>query len=68
MPQKVPGCAPAIEAFLLGTYILSCINEPYAYSELCQTSYVELFIKIINGWRSLTIFAKNFILNEGLVW
>ena len=36
-----------------------------AYSEACQTSKMELFAKTINGWKSLTIFAKISILD---VW
>ena len=36
-----------------------------AYSEHCQTSKMELFEKIIEGFESLTIFEKHSILN---VW
>ena len=32
------------------------------YSELSQTSKMELFVKIVNGVQSLNIFAKSFIL------
>ena len=35
------------------------------YSEPCQTSKMELFLKIINGRKPLTIFAKSSILD---VW
>ena len=33
-----------------------------AYTEPCQTSKLELFGKIANGWKQLTIFAKSSIL------
>ena len=35
------------------------------YSELCQISKMESFAKIVNGFQSLTIFAKRYILD---VW
>ena len=31
-----------------------------AHSELCQTSKIEIFVEIVNGFGSLTIFAKSF--------
>ena len=34
-----------------------------AYSKSCQTSKMEHFAKIVNGQKSLTIFAKGFILD-----
>ena len=34
-----------------------------AYSEPCQTPKIELFVKIVSGWKLLTIFAKSFILD-----
>ena len=33
------------------------------YSEPCQTSEIELFGNIINGFQMVTIFAKSSILN-----
>ena len=36
-----------------------------AYSEPCQTSKIESFAKIVNGFMPLTIFAKRSILD---VW
>ena len=36
-----------------------------AYSEHCQTSKMELFAKIVNSWKPLSIFAKSSILD---VW
>ena len=33
-----------------------------AYSELCQTSKMEILAKIVNGLKSLILFAKNSIL------
>ena len=36
-------------------------DTPEAYSEPCQTSKMELFVKMINGWKPLTIFAKSSI-------
>ena len=32
--------------------------HPKMYSEPCQVSKVELFAKIVNGWKPLIIFAK----------
>ena len=36
--------------------------ESETYSELCQTSKVESFAKIVNGFKKITIFKRNFIL------
>ena len=36
-----------------------------AYPELSQTSKTELLVKVVNGWKPLTIFPKRSILN---VW
>ena len=36
--------------------------ESKAYSELCQTSKVEYFAKIVNGFKKITIFKRNSIL------
>ena len=33
------------------------------YSEPSQTSKMELFVKVVQGWSPLTISAKNFIIN-----
>ena len=33
--------------------------ESEAYSELCQTSKVESFAKIVNGFKKITIFKRN---------
>ena len=33
--------------------------ESEAYSELCQTSKVESFAKIINSFKKITIFKRN---------
>ena len=41
------------------------IDCPEAHSETCQTSKVERFAKIVHGFSSLTIFARNSILD---VW
>ena len=35
--------------------------ESEAYSELCQTSKVESFAKIVNGFKKITIFKRNSI-------
>ena len=35
------------------------IEVSEAYSEPCQTSKMDVFAKIINGWKQLTIFMKN---------
>ena len=37
--------------------------ESEAYSELSQTSKVEFFAKIVNSFKMITIFKKNFILD-----
>ena len=47
---------------------LNCIKSWYylmaeAYLKLCQTSKMELFVKIWNGFQLLTIFVKRSILN-----
>ena len=34
-----------------------------AYSELSQTSKVEFFAKVVNSFKMITIFKKNFILD-----
>ena len=44
---------------------LSDASITEAYSEHCQTSRMERFMKIVNGQKPLTIFAKCSILN---VW
>ena len=36
--------------------------ESEAYSELCHTSKVEHFAKIVNGFKKITIFERNSIL------
>ena len=36
--------------------------ESEAYSELCQTSKVESFAKIVNGFKKITIFKRNSVL------
>ena len=33
------------------------------YNETIQTSKIELFVKLVNGWKPLIIFAKRFILD-----
>ena len=38
------------------------IKNSEAYSEARQTSKLEFFVKIVNGWKSFTIFVKNIIL------
>ena len=36
--------------------------ESEAYSELCQTSKVEYFAEIVNGFKKITIFKRNSVL------
>ena len=36
--------------------------ESEAYSELCQTFKVEYFAKIVNGFKKITIFKRNSVL------
>ena len=51
-----------------GFFILFCFCKLFgwmkkdAYSEPCQTSKMELFAKIVNGWKPLTVFTKRFLL------
>ena len=33
------------------------------YNETIQTSKIEPFVKLVNGWKPLIIFAKRFILD-----
>ena len=35
--------------------------ESKAYSELCQTSKVDSFVKIVNDFKKITIFKRNYI-------
>ena len=37
-----------------------------AYSESIQTSWMEFFVKIVNGYQPLTIFEKSSILDVSL--
>ena len=37
--------------------------ESQVYNETIQTSKIELFVKLLNGWKPLIIFAKRFILD-----
>ena len=37
--------------------------HPEAYSQPCQTSEMERFVKIVNNFQLLTIFAKHSILD-----
>ena len=43
--------------------IFSVAQGVEAYSQPSRTSKIELFAKIVNGFQSLTIFAKSFILD-----
>ena len=36
--------------------------ESQTYSELCQKSKVESFGKIVNGFKKITIFKRNYVL------
>ena len=38
------------------------MTELEAYSELCQTSKVDSFAKIVKGFKKITISNRNFIL------
>ena len=39
------------------------LNSAEVYSEPCQSSKIECYAKIVNGWQQLTIFAKHSILD-----
>ena len=41
----------------------SNLSNPEINSELCQTSKMECFVKIVSGLKPLTFFAKDFILD-----
>ena len=41
------------------------VSIPEMYSGLFQTSKMKIFVKIVNGWKSLSIFPKSSILD---VW
>ena len=41
------------------------VGSTEAYLKPCQTSKMERFAKIVNGWKPLTIFGKYFIID---VW
>ena len=43
------------------TFLQSLGAETYA--EACQTSNMELFAKIVKGWKPVTIFIKSTIFN-----
>ena len=49
-------------AILQNCYIVKSFSD--AYSEPSRTSKMELFAKIVNGWKLLTIFAKSSILRS----
>ena len=44
-------------------FIIIIIQYPEAYSEPTQTSKMKPFVKIVNGFVSLTIFSKSSVLN-----
>ena len=43
-----------------------CWQNAKAFSEHCQTSKMDLFVKIVNGWKQLAIFAKSSIIDVQL--
>ena len=43
-------------------HLVYLLSFPEVDSELGQTYMMELFAKIVNGWKLLTIFAKSSIL------
>ena len=47
---------------LIEVFVSTCTG---AYSEACQTSMMGFFVKILHAFQSLTIFAKNSMLD---VW
>ena len=44
---------------LLWYHLKSFAQRSEAYSEFCPTSAMELFAKIVDGWKPLTIFEKD---------
>ena len=45
---------------LIEVFVSTCTG---AYSEACQTSMMGFFAKIVHAFQSLTIFAKNSMLD-----
>ena len=48
-----------------GLFYKNNLSSSEGYSELCRKYKMELFAKLVKGWKPLTIFAKSFILD---VW
>ena len=53
-----------IETCKVKSHWISAMSE--AYLELSLTSKLELFAKIVNGWKTLIIFAKSSITDARL--
>ena len=58
-PKFTPHCFESL-TFSKLNIILATVET---YTEPSQTSKMELFAKIVNSWKPLTIFAKCFILD-----
>ena len=43
--------------------VIITLHITEAYSEPCQTSKMDVFVKTVQGFQLLTIFAKSFILD-----
>ena len=48
-------------------YFIYILHPPVAFSESCETFTMESFMKIVNSWKPLTIFAKSSILDVWLM-
>ena len=62
MVRKETTHSPIDKLYNILQYLL---QNAGGYSEPSQTCKIELFTKIVNSWKLLTISARNFILN---VW
>ena len=73
VPQKVlkdstvaiPRCFSKFSVHLSVEHPGTNLAPELAYSDPFQTSEMEIFVEIVNGYLLLTIFAKSFILD---VW
>ena len=60
--RKVFWCFQCVEKGCIGNKWVNWMWCADMYSELRKTSKMELFKKLFNGWKLLTIFVKPFIL------
>ena len=62
--QKIPlHFAQILRTAFFKKPLNNCFSLSEGYSEPCQSPKIQLFAKIINGFKSLTISAKRFVLD-----